>query len=79
MVLLGSSALDLALSGEESLLGRFEIIKGNHWDYKECNEAFRWSLNQFLQFGGYPVIGEILTPGTDDDLFRAQILSATRS
>lgn len=72
VVLLGSSALDLAISGEESLLGRFEIIRTAHWDYRECNEAFGWSLNQFLQYGGYPIIGEILTPGTSDELLRAQ-------
>ena len=72
VVLLGSSALELLLRGEESLLGRFEIIRAHHWNYRECREAFGWNLRQFLQFGGYPVLGELFVDASDDTLRRCQ-------
>ncbi len=59
VAVLGSSALELLLRGEESLLGRFEIIRAPHWSPGETKEAFGWELEQFLQFGGYPILGEL--------------------
>lgn len=59
VAVLGSSALELLLRGEESLLGRFEIIRAPHWSPDETKEAFGWELEQFLQFGGYPILGEL--------------------
>ncbi len=72
VALLGSSALDLALRGEESLQGRFEIIRFSHWNFCESRKAFGWNLNQFLQFGGYPVIGELLKDSSPETLNRCQ-------
>jgi predicted AAA+ superfamily ATPase len=35
-------------------MGRFEILYSPHWNYAECKEAFGYSLDDFLFFGGYP-------------------------
>ena len=72
VALLGSSALELSLRGEESLQGRFDIIRFHHWNLNESQKAFNWSLKQFLQFGGYPVIGQLLTDNSDETLARCQ-------
>jgi len=54
LVILGSSALLLQKGLNESLAGRFETIKMTHWSWKECRECFKWTLDEFLYFGGYP-------------------------
>ncbi len=54
VVLLGSSALMMQKGLSESLMGRFEIIWFMHWSYLECKEAFDFSLEDYLYFGGYP-------------------------
>jgi len=54
VVLTGSSSLLLQKGLAESLMGRFEILYSPHWNYAECKEAFRYSLDDFLFFGGYP-------------------------
>jgi predicted AAA+ superfamily ATPase len=38
----------------ESLMGRFELIRSSHWSLKECKDAFGYSLDDFLMYGGYP-------------------------
>jgi predicted AAA+ superfamily ATPase len=54
VVLTGSSSLLLQKGLSESLMGRFEILYSPHWNYAECREAFGYSLEDFLFFGGYP-------------------------
>jgi len=54
VVLTGSSSLLLQKGLAESLMGRFEILYSPHWNYTECKEAFGYSLDDFLFFGGYP-------------------------
>lgn len=54
VVLTGSSPLLLQKGLAESLMGRFEILYSPHWNYSECKEAFGYSLDDFLFFGGYP-------------------------
>ncbi len=54
VVLTGSSSLLLQKGLAESLMGRFEILFSPHWSYGECKEAFGYSLDDFLFFGGYP-------------------------
>ena len=34
--------------------GRFETIRSTHWEFAECKDAFGYSLDDFLFFGGYP-------------------------
>ncbi|MGI6154157.1 MAG: ATP-binding protein [Christensenellaceae bacterium] len=54
VVLTGSSSLLLQKGLAESLMGRFEILYSTHWSYPECKDAFDYSLDDFLFFGGYP-------------------------
>jgi len=54
VVLLGSSPLLVQRGLTESLAGRFEVIPVMHWSYAEMREAFGWSLEQYLLYGGYP-------------------------
>ncbi|MDR2861659.1 MAG: ATP-binding protein [Syntrophobacterales bacterium] len=54
VVLTGSSSLLLQKGLAESLMGRFEMLYCPHWSYSECKEAFGYSLDDFLFFGGYP-------------------------
>jgi len=54
VVLLGSASLDLSRGLNESLVGRYEVIRVPHWSLAECRRAFGWQLAEFLKFGGYP-------------------------
>jgi len=54
MVLLGSSPLLLQKGLTESLAGRFEMIRAPHWSFDEMKRAFRFTLDKYLMFGGYP-------------------------
>lgn len=54
VVLSGSSSLLLRKGLEDSLKGRFEVLRSTHWGYGECREAFGFSLDDFLFFGGFP-------------------------
>lgn len=61
-VLLGSAPLLIQRGLTESLAGRFEVLRLPHWSFAEMREAFGFSLDQYLYFGGYPgaapLIGE---------------------
>lgn len=54
VIILGSSRLLLKSGLNESLAGRFELIRMSHWSYPEMHAAFGWTLEQFIYFGGYP-------------------------
>lgn len=54
VVLLGSAPLLVQRGLGESLAGRFEVIRLPHWSLAEMREAFAWTLDQYLFFGGYP-------------------------
>jgi predicted AAA+ superfamily ATPase len=54
VVLLGSAPLLVRRGLSESLAGRFEIIPVTHWSFKEMKEAFGWSVEQYIFYGGYP-------------------------
>jgi predicted AAA+ superfamily ATPase len=54
VVLLGSAPLLLQQGLTESLAGRFEVVHLPHWDFTEMREAFGFSLQQYLFYGGYP-------------------------
>ncbi|TCD47985.1 ATP-binding protein [Chlorobium sp. N1] len=54
VVLLGSSRLLLQEGLTESLAGRFETIHLGHWSYTEMREAFAFTPEQYVWFGGYP-------------------------
>jgi predicted AAA+ superfamily ATPase len=54
VVLLGSAPLLVQQGPTESLAGRFEILHLPHWTLSEMQEAFGWTLDQFLLYGAYP-------------------------
>ncbi len=54
VVLLGSAPLLMMQGLTESLAGRFEVLHLPHWSFSEMREAFGFSLERFLFFGGYP-------------------------
>lgn len=54
IVLLGSAPLLLQRGLSESLAGRFEVLHLPHWAFTEMRDAFGFSIDQYLFFGGYP-------------------------
>ena len=54
VVLLGSAPLLLHRGLNESLAGRFELVRLPHWSFTEMKECFGLELEEFLFFGGYP-------------------------
>lgn len=53
-ILLGSSSLSLQKGLTESLAGRFELLPVYHWSFPESQEAFGYTLDTYLRYGGYP-------------------------
>jgi len=54
VVLLGSSPLLVQQGLNESLAGRFELIRVTHWSLDEMRDAFGFSPEKYIYFGGYP-------------------------
>lgn len=54
VVLLGSAPLLVQRGLTESLAGRFEMIRASHWSFDEMRDAFGWTLDRYMYFGGYP-------------------------
>jgi len=54
IILLGSSPWLMQKGLTESLAGRYETIHMAHWSYIEMQEAFDFSLDEYIYFGGYP-------------------------
>ena|GEM_PF-769944 len=54
VILLVSSSLQLQKGLSESLSGRFELIKTHQWTYEELKRAFKYDLDRYLTYGGYP-------------------------
>ena len=54
LIVLGSSQLLLQKGLTESLAGRFETIQLTHWSFKEMRDAFGFSLEDYVFYGGYP-------------------------
>ena len=73
VLLLGSSRVLLEKGLSESLAGRFEEIRMSHWSYTEMHDAFGFSLEQYLFFGGYPGAASLVG---DEDRFQQYIQSA---
>lgn len=73
VLLLGSSRVLLEKGLSESLAGRFEEIRMSHWSYTEMNEAFGFSIEQYIFFGGYPGASSLIH---DEERFQQYIQSA---
>ncbi|MGE4332496.1 MAG: ATP-binding protein [Macellibacteroides sp.] len=54
VILQGSSRLLIQKGLTESLAGRFETFYLGHWSFAEMQNAFDWSIEQYIYFGGYP-------------------------
>ena len=54
LVILGSSPLLIRSGLNESLGGRFELIRCTHWSFAEMRDAFGFDTDRYLFFGGYP-------------------------
>lgn len=53
-VVLGSAPLLIARGLTESMAGRFEVTRLGHWRFTEMREAFDFSVDQYIFYGGYP-------------------------
>lgn len=61
IVLLGSAPLLMQRGLSESLAGRFEVIRLTHWSPAEMRDAFGWSVEQAIFYGGYPGAAPLIT------------------
>ena len=61
LILLGSSQLMLQKGLSESLAGRFEVIYIPHWSFNEMHDAFGFTVDDFIWFGGYPGPADLIT------------------
>jgi predicted AAA+ superfamily ATPase len=73
VVLLGSAPLLIRDGLTESLAGRFEIIHAGHWSFVEMRTAFKWTLNEFLFYGGYPGAAPLIN---EPDRWRRYLLDS---
>ena len=78
LLLLGSSRVMLERGLADSLMGRFETIKMPHWSFNEMREAFGFTLEQYIYFGGYPAAAPLI--GNEErwaEYVRSAIIDAT--
>ena len=83
VIILGSAPLLMQSGLTESLAGRFETIRVNHWSFAEMSAAFDFDLPAYLYFGGYPgaaryvgdetrwrdyVLGALVEPNIERDI-----------
>ncbi|HID30313.1 MAG TPA: ATP-binding protein [Desulfobacterales bacterium] len=60
VIVLGSSPLLVQRGLTESLAGRFEIMPVTHWSFAEMHEAFGWDVEQYIFYGGYPGVADLI-------------------
>lgn len=70
VLLLGSAPLLVQRGLSESLAGRFELIRIGHWSFAEMRDAFGWTLDEYLYFGGYPGAADLIR---DEDRWASYI------
>jgi uncharacterized protein len=73
VLLLGSAPLLILQGLTESLTGRFEVTRSTHWSYGEMRDAFGWSLDQYIYFGGYPGSADLIA---DENRWKRYILDS---
>jgi predicted AAA+ superfamily ATPase len=54
LILTGSSALMMEKGLKETLAGRFELIRAQHWNFEEAHHAFGQDIDHYIQYGCYP-------------------------
>ncbi len=70
VILLGSSRLLIQKGLTESLAGRFETFYLGHWSFAEMQDAFDWSIEQYIYFGGYPGSAQLIN---DEERWKSYI------
>ena len=73
VIVLGSAPILMQAGLSESLAGRFEPIHVRHWSYPEMADAFGYSLDEYVYFGGYPGAASLYR---DQECWRAYIRGA---
>jgi len=73
VILLGSSRLLLQQGLTESLAGRFETTYLGHWSFTEMQEAFAFTPEQYVWFGGYPGAATLVS---DEDRWKKYVNDA---
>ncbi len=73
VVLLGSSSLLIQKGLTESLAGRFESIFIPHWSFQEMQEAFGWTVDEYIWYGGYPGTASLVR---DEDRWKRYVKTA---
>jgi predicted AAA+ superfamily ATPase len=78
VMLLGSSQLMLQKGLSESLAGRFEVTMLPHWSYREMKDAFGFTLEDYIWFGGYPGPADLISDETRwKDYIRHSLVETT--
>lgn len=54
VVLTGSSSLLMEKGLTESLAGRYELIKAEHWNLSEAKKIFKITIKDYITYGCYP-------------------------
>jgi predicted AAA+ superfamily ATPase len=70
VVLLGSAPLLISQGTTESLAGRFEVVRMQHWSFPEMQAAFGFGVDEYLYFGGYPGAAPLIR---DQDRWRRYV------
>jgi uncharacterized protein len=70
VALLGSAPLLVQQGLNESLTGRYELVRVAHWSFTEMNDAFGFTLDQYIHFGGYPGSAKLIQ---DEERWRAYV------
>ena len=73
VVLLGSSPLLIQKGQTESLAGRYEVIAMKHWTLAEMQDAFGFSIEEYIFFGGYPGAAAFIQ---DQERWRSYVLAS---
>lgn len=64
VILSGSAALAIEKNLRESLAGRYELIRADHWNFSEAATLFHFDLRRFIEFGCYPGSMDLLQDPT---------------
>ena len=76
VILLGSSRLLIQRGLDESLSGRFETLKLGSWEWSEMRDAFGFTMDEFIYFGGFPgLAADIHDEGRWRNLMEDSIIS----
>ena len=73
VILLGSSPLLIQKGLTESLAGRYELMLVTHWSFLEMHQAFDFTLNEYIYFGGYPGAARLIR---DEGRWRNYVLAS---